>query len=35
MDKKYVQFLKVDLRIVKKNEKMSLQHNGLYLIFEK
>jgi hypothetical protein len=35
MDKKYVQFLKVDLRIDKKNEKTSLQHNGVISIFIK
>ena len=35
MDKKYVQFLNLDLRIGKKNEKMSLQHNGLFYNFEK
>ena len=35
MDKKYVQFLNLDLRIDKKNEKMTLEHNGLISIFIK
>ena len=35
MDKKYVQFLFFDLRIVKKNAKITLEHNGLFYNFEK
>jgi hypothetical protein len=34
MDKKYVQFLYIDLRIEKKNEKTSIQHKGLNLIYK-
>ena len=35
MDKKYVQFLFFDLRIDKKNEKMSLDHYALFYNFKK